>query len=199
MDYFQDQQEAEGQTYRDIDCAHTTLRGAKFSDCVFKACSFAEAHLLHCTFSNCEFHDCDLSLVNVQDSAFIQTKFEACKVIGVNWTVANWESYLTGVHFTDCSLNYTTFIGMDLKGMTIKGCVALETDFAEANLTGADCTKTDFRESRFAHTDLTEADFTGASNYTIAANLNTLKGTKFSLPEAMNLLHSLDIVLTELE
>jgi hypothetical protein len=48
--------------------------------------------------------------------------------------------------------------------------------------------------SRFLHTTLT-----GASNYAIAANLNTLKGTKFSLPEAMNLLHSLDIVVTDPE
>jgi len=44
---------------------------------------------------------------------------------------------------------------------------------------------------------LTEADFTGAKNYAIAASSNTLKKTKFSLPEAMGLLYSLDIVLTE--
>jgi hypothetical protein len=44
---------------------------------------------------------------------------------------------------------------------------------------------------------LTQADFTGATNYAIAASLNTLKKTKFSLPEAMSLLYSLDIILTE--
>jgi fluoroquinolone resistance protein len=58
-------------------------------------------------------------------------------------------------------------------------------------------TLTDFSNSRFQHTNLTEADFTGATNYAIAASLNTLKKTKFSLPEAMSLLYSLDIILTE--
>jgi fluoroquinolone resistance protein len=70
-------------------------------------------------------------------------------------------------------------------------------DFAEADLTLANCTFTDFTNSRFQHTNLTQADFTGATNYTIAPNLNTLKKTKFSLPEAMALLYGLDIVLTE--
>jgi hypothetical protein len=45
--------------------------------------------------------------------------------------------------------------------------------------------------------DLTQADFTGARDYTIAPNLNQLKQTKFSLPEAMALLYGLDIILTE--
>ena len=196
---FDELEEAEGQTYTGLDCTKATLRPTKFADCVFEGCSFSEAQLLHCTFSSCVFRDCDLSLINVQDSAFIQVRFEESKLIGVNWTVANWESYLSGIHFTDCSINYATFIGLNLKGITLKACVAWEADFAEANLTGANCTKTDFRDSRFLHTDLTEADFTGATNYAIAANLNTLKQTKFSLPEAMNLLHSLDIILTDPE
>lgn len=196
---FDDLDEAEGQTYRNLDCAHATVRSITFTDCVFERCAFSDAQLLLCTFANCLFRDCDLSLINPEGSAFVQVRFEACKVIGVNWTVANWDSYLSGIHFVDCSVNYATFIGLDLKGITLKRCVAWEADFAEANLTGADCTKTDFRDSRFLHTDLTEVDFTGASNYAIAANLNTLKKTQFSLPEAMNLLHSLDIILTDPE
>jgi hypothetical protein len=43
----------------------------------------------------------------------------------------------------------------------------------------------------------TEADFTGATNYAISASHNTLRETKFSLPEVMALLSYLDIVLTE--
>jgi uncharacterized protein YjbI with pentapeptide repeats len=68
-------------------------------------------------------------------------------------------------------------------------------NFAETDLTEADCTRTDFSEGRFLHTNLTEADFTGAAHYAIDATTNTLSKTKFSLPEAMSLLYSLDIVL----
>ncbi len=41
------------------------------------------------------------------------------------------------------------------------------------------------------------ADFRGARNYAIAADLNTLKQAKFSLPEAVALLHGLDIILED--
>jgi uncharacterized protein YjbI with pentapeptide repeats len=75
-------------------------------------------------------------------------------------------------------------------------CVAKGVDFADADLSQADCGHTDFGESRFLHTDLTEADFVGATNYAIAPNLNVLKRTKFSLPEAMSLLYGLEIILS---
>jgi uncharacterized protein YjbI with pentapeptide repeats len=81
--------------------------------------------------------------------------------------------------------------------MTLTRCTARDVDFAEANLTGANCSHTDFAESRFFHTNMTDADFRHATNYAIPANLNTLKKTKFSMPEALTLLYSLDIILSE--
>ena len=80
----------------------------------------------------------------------------------------------------------------------IKKCTAKEVDFSEANLSEADCTFTDFTSSQFRHTDLSGADFRGASNYFIQPHLNTLKKTRFSLPEAMSLLYNLDIEIVPL-
>jgi uncharacterized protein YjbI with pentapeptide repeats len=84
-----------------------------------------------------------------------------------------------------------------MKSVILRKCIAREASFEEADLTGADCQETDFSGSRFNLTNLTEADFRGAFNYTISPPDNTLKKTKFSLPEAMSLLHALDIVLTD--
>ena len=81
--------------------------------------------------------------------------------------------------------------------MTLTRCLAKDVDFAEADLTQANCTGTDFTDSRFNHTNLTEADFTDATHYNISATDNTLKKTRFSLPEAVSLLYSLDIILKE--
>jgi fluoroquinolone resistance protein len=81
--------------------------------------------------------------------------------------------------------------------VTLRKCIAREVSFEEADLTKADCRGTDFSGSRFNHTNLTEADFTGALNYAISPSDNTLKKTRFSLPEAMSLLHALDIVLID--
>jgi uncharacterized protein YjbI with pentapeptide repeats len=96
-----------------------------------------------------------------------------------------------------CVVNYSTFMGLNLKKINLSKCIAREVSFEETNLTQANCRFTDFENSRFIRTNLTEADFTGAKNYSIAASLNTLKKTRFSLPEAMSLLYNLDIHLTD--
>jgi uncharacterized protein YjbI with pentapeptide repeats len=86
---------------------------------------------------------------------------------------------------------------LDLSKAVITDCLAKEATFAETNLTEANCTHTDFTDSRFIRTNLTRADFRGARNYAIAADQNTLKQAKFSLPEAVALLHGLDIILED--
>jgi uncharacterized protein YjbI with pentapeptide repeats len=120
-------------------------------------------------------------------------------VIGVNWTEASWpkKGFMCPISFVKCALNYSTFIGLALKRIVIRECMAIDVDFREADLTEADLTHTDFTDSLFIKTNLTEANLTHAKNYKINASLNVLKKTKVSLPEAMSLLHSLDIILVE--
>lgn len=170
-----------------------------FDECLFQGCTFQETHFHGCRFLNCRFKHCDFQVISVKDCTFMNAVFEDSRLIGVNWTEASWpkRGLLTSLYFVRCVLNHSTFMGLPLKKMTFQECVARDVDFAEANLTGADCRNTDFSQSRFFHTNLTRADFTGARNYAIAAHLNTLKKTKFSLPDAMTLLYSLDIVLAE--
>ncbi len=125
-------------------------------------------------------------------------KFEESEIIGVNWTEASWPK--TGLHSLDffkSVINHSTFTGLSLKRIHITGCVARNVDFAEADLSQADCTGTDFAQSRFLYTNLTQADFSGSRQYAISPDLNTLKKTKFSLPEAISLLYGLDIILDE--
>ncbi len=74
-------------------------------------------------------------------------------------------------------------------------CEAKEVDFTETDLSHSDLKGTDFEKSRFFKTNLAYADFKGARNYYIDARVNTLKQTKFSLPEALSLLNGLDIIL----
>jgi uncharacterized protein YjbI with pentapeptide repeats len=88
-------------------------------------------------------------------------------------------------------------MGLDLRQAKLVRCTAREADFTESDLTGADCNGTDFSSSRFLRTNLTKANFTKASNYSIDPSLNTLKKTRFSLPEAISLLYSLDIILDD--
>jgi uncharacterized protein YjbI with pentapeptide repeats len=176
-----------------------TIEGGEFFECTFTDCTFRETLFTACRFNQCTFEGCDLSMMKVKDCSFVETEFKRSKVIGVNWMEAAWDTagFLRALSFDDCIINFSIFFGLTLKEIVIKDCIVLEADFTEADLTKADCRGTDFAKSRFMQTNLTGADFVGAKNYTIDARINTLKKTRFSLPEAENLLHSLDIVLVD--
>jgi uncharacterized protein YjbI with pentapeptide repeats len=74
-------------------------------------------------------------------------------------------------------------------------CEVKDADFAEADLSNGDFKNTDFEKTRFFKTNLSGADFKGARNYSIDARNNTLKKTRFSYPEVLTLLNSLDIII----
>jgi fluoroquinolone resistance protein len=189
------------QEFKKVVLRHGTISRVEFHACAFLKCTFSETTFAGCRFVDCAFKNCDLSLASLQGSAFQNTRFSDSQLIGVDWTQTTWADIRTllmrPVDFFSCALNHSTFMGLSMRHVQLEKCVAHEVSFEEADLTRASCTFTDFSGSRFLRTNLSEADFTGASNYTISPQLNTLKKTKFSLPEAMALLYGLDIILTE--
>ncbi len=137
--------------------------------------------------------------MHVTGSSFRETVFKKSNVTGVNWVEGSWSKsgLLESIGFIESEVSHSTFLGLELSKMVMAKCVAKNADFAEANLTKADLTETDLTESRFLRTNLTEADLTHARNYAIDPGLNTLKKAKFSLPEAVNLLRCMNIVLVD--
>jgi uncharacterized protein YjbI with pentapeptide repeats len=201
MDISGPQKEYHAQEFKGLLLRNDRLEGKVFSECIFIKCSFRETTFSDCEFQDCTFRHCDLSLATLKDCDFKNTRFEDTQIIGVNWIDTNLAQmkyvFAKPVDFIRCVLNHSTFMGLNLKNASLAGCIARDVSFEEADLSHADCTYTDFADSRFLHTNLTKADFTGAKNYSIGASVNTLKKTRFSLPEAMSLLYGLDIVLTE--
>ncbi|MHC1782285.1 MAG: pentapeptide repeat-containing protein [Anaerolineaceae bacterium] len=186
--------------FKKLDLRFGLVSEKRFQGCTFSKCSFNETIFQSCVFHDCTFKACDLSLAKLPGCSFKAVKFENCQLIGLDWTETAWAGgrvIFKAADFTGCVLNYSTFMGLDLKGAALRKCIAREVSFEEADLTKADCRGTDFSGSRFNHTNLTEADFTRALSYAISPADNTLKKTRFSLPEAMSLLHALDIVLTD--
>jgi uncharacterized protein YjbI with pentapeptide repeats len=187
------------QVFEKVNLGQGEIKDSQFSDCTFKHCIFTETVIRTCRFNNCIFKDCDLSLAQLPGSSFPATKFDKSKLIGINWTHANWKSTGFGklVGFSKCALSHATFIGLDLEGVQIKKCVAVDVDFREANLTNVDFSGTDLTGSLFVNTNLTEADLSTAKNYTLNPGENILTKAKFSMPEALSLLYGLDIELQE--
>lgn len=188
-----------GQIFKEARLKQPQLASSEFYDCTFIRCSFAEAVFHNCRFVNCTFKQCDVSLVQLPNSVFSATKMEQSKIIGVDWTLADWSSTRLGdpIGFFKCDVSHSTFIGLSLRGIQVKDCIATNVDFREADLSQADFADTDLSESLFSQTDLTEADLSRSRNYHIDPGQNILKQARFSLPEAMSLLYSLDIVLIE--
>ncbi len=187
------------QVFEDIHLERDELVSSEFYDCAFVRCSFVESVFRNCRFVNCAFQRCDLSLVQVPGSTFSATRFEDSKAIGVDWTQADWPTagLANPVGFFRSAISHSTFIGLRLRGIQIRDCVAVDVDFREADLSQADFAGTDLSQSLFSSTDLTEADLSRARNYHIDPARNVLRQARFSLPEAMSLLYSMDIVLVE--
>jgi len=187
------------QLFRELDLAGRRLVGSQFYDCQFEACAFGESVFQNCRFVDCIFKECDLSLVRMPGSAFSATRFLDSRVIGVDWTQADWSGVSLGqpIEFKRCALSHSTFIGLSLPGIQIKDCLAADVDFRETDLSRADFSDSDLEQSLFANTNLSKADLRTARNYHIAPGQNVLKGARFALPEAMSLLYNLDIDLSE--
>lgn len=201
MDLPGPQKEFNSQTFKKLLHKGGQFNQIEYDTCTFTKCVFSEAVFLDCIFRNCVFKDCEMNLVKIAGCSFLDTHFENSQLAGVNWTETSLAEdkfiFAKPINFVGCNLNHSIFMWLNLKDILLTKCSAREADFSEADMTNADCTFTDFANSRFWNTNLTGANFIGAANYSIAANLNTLKKTKFSLPEAMSLLYSLDIILNE--
>ena len=163
-----------------------------FEECEFSYCSFIECKFNNCKFLRCKFTDCNLTAIVPVNSQLIETSFSKCKVMGVDWTKAQ---KITELKFSECQLNYSNFKLLKVPKIQMVKCEAKEIGFIETDLSEGDFKNTDFEKSTFFKANLTGADFKGATNYFIDVKNNTLKKTRFSLPEALSLLESLDIII----
>lgn len=185
----------EQRTFSGLDARATSVEAKHFHDCTFERCDLSETRFSGCRFETCRFLDCDLSVAQVATCVFVETRFERCKAIGINWTVVKTSLHPLEATFQASILNYSSFMGMDLRRVAFDRCTLREVNFGEANLSDVVFEHTDLSGSDFLHTDLSRADFRTAKHYAINLNDNTVKATQFSFPEAISLLASFDIIV----
>ena len=185
--------------FRGLDLSRQEVVGQQYEQCRFTNCNFAEAQLKACNFYDCEFRSCDLSLIKVMDCDFSSTLIEDSKAIGVNWAEIRRPAVRVycPVEFIRCNINYSSFMSLDLREIQIIGCEAKDVNFSEANLSKSNLSDSDFAGSIFNKTNLCCADFTHAVNYYIDIYHNPIKGAKFSIPEAISLLGSLEVEIVD--
>ena len=190
MDFDRDTYSQE--TFSKLALAEKTIESKVFDECEFTDCILIGCKFEKCRFLNCKFEKCDLSNIVPMNSEFREVKFSNCKAIGIDWTRAE---KIKELNYSECLVNYSNFRLLKLPKTIIRKCEVKDVDFIETDLKDSNLADSDFENSIFFKTNLSGVDFTHATNYAIDVNNNTLKKTRFSLPEALSLLSNLDIIV----
>ena len=195
------QDEYQNENFKNLQQRGGLIQGRLFQECSFTRCDLSETTFRGCVFRDCLFKNCQMNLIKVPECVFASVRFQHTQILGVDWTVARWEKkqFTAAFSFENCSVNHNTFMNLNLRKLVMTDCSAVDANFEETDLTGCCMRGTDLSGSRFNHTNLSGADLVGARNYTIASQFNTLKKTRFSLPEALALLYALDIEIVPTE
>ena len=195
-------QEYSGEIFRKLQRAGEEVSGLLFEDCLFQDCRFTEQTVRNSRFSGCRFENCHILVPVCQGVQLLSCDFADCSLSGIDCSALLDErkrdmGFLPFGSLTGCSLRHCVFFGLDLKkfcfagadlsGSIFDGCDLTEADFSGCRLSGA----------TFTQNTLCRADFRGASDYFFSLEGNQVKGARFSLPEAVNLLPALGIVLDE--
>lgn len=187
----------EGESFQGLTLSGEELSSLTLVDCDFTGCVFEGCKVTRCMFTECRFKDC-----RITDPKFDYTEakfltLESCQLTGVNWGLL-----VPGNGFGEpidklagCRMKYNFFTEMDLRRFAFAGSALDNCTFADCKLTDSDFSDCRLGGTEFFRCDLNGADFRKASGYRIDVLTCPVKGARFSLPEAADLLYSLGIKL----
>lgn len=199
MKTIESQQQYFEESFKSVDLPDLVCVGTEFEECSFIDCTFTSATFENCNFINCSFTRCQLSLIRVPFTRFFAISFVECKVLGVDWTRANWSAYHKDfeISFRQSILNDSSFFGLTLQALVLDECKVHDVDFREGDFSHAVMTYSDFTHSLFMRTNLQSVNFAEATQYSINILENQVQGAKFSKHEAVYLLEGLGIELVD--
>lgn len=179
------------QEFENRDWAAQPLVIAEYEACHFINCNFSNADLSKHSFIDCSFQHCDCSNARLSQTTIRDTSFKDCKLLGLHFNTCN--DFLFSATFKKCTLSFSSFYKLRLKGVLFEDCTLHEADFAECDLTGAFFSNCDLKGAIFDRTTLEKADLSTAYNYIIDPENNKIKKAKFSTAGLAGLLSKYDI------
>lgn len=172
-----------------------TVEQCKFIDCEFRNCSFEECKIIGCVFVNCRFSDCTIISLESKHSEVKNAVFKKCNLLGVHWfDLLPSGKYAHSIDkLENCFIKYNTFEEMSFVKFKFSGNTIQESTFEECNLSESDFKNCRLEGTRIFKCDIRKADFTEAKGYIIDIASNKMKQAKFSFPDVVALLESLEI------
>jgi len=155
------------------------IKSKSFYNCTFTNCDFTESDFSFSLLSDCIFEDSNLSLIKLDETKIHSAQFNRCKILGVDFT-----------QITKC-----TFSSLDMVESEFIDSIIHQSDFFQAKLVKSCFSGSDLQDTIFEKTDLTEADFSNAKNYAINPLSNKVKNAQFTMPDAIHLLDTLDVII----
>lgn len=182
----------ENSIFNPEDFSHDSSNSAEFVGCQFIGIDLSTFNFSKLKFLDCTFSECNLSNVSLKSGVFRGVSFKKSKLMGLNWTEA---TTVASCSFSDCIMDYCIFQSMNLKNFVFSDCKMMEVEFSESQLVKASINHCMLRGASFNKANLGEADLRGSTEYYIDVRYTNIKKAKFSMPEALALLSSLDITL----
>lgn len=185
----------EEQFFKDKKFQGVTKEYCKFTDCNFENCSFEDCKIINCAFVNCKFYNCNIVSLALRYSEVKSAIFEKCNLIGVHWNeLLPAGKYLHSLDMLkDCCLKYNTFTEMNFKKFDFTSNIIQESMFEECDLQESNFRDCGLEATEIYRCDIRKADFRGARGYVIDISSNKMKQAKFSYPEVISLLNTLQI------
>ena len=186
----------EGQVIKDRKFQNITKERLKFTDCVFENCTFEDCKITGCSFVNCRFYKCSIISLTSKNSELKSAVFQNCNLIGIHC----WNKLLPAGSYArsidkvkDCCMKYNSFVEMPFRKFDFSGNIIQESIFEECDLQESNFRGCRLESTQFFKCDIPRADFRDARGYVIDIPSNKLRQAKFSFPEAVSLLNSLEI------
>lgn len=183
------------QEFQGFDYTLNRLPRGEYELCTFTGCDFSEGFLDNCIFRECEFLECNMGNTNLAHTTFSETSFIKCKMIGLRFELC--DSLFISFAFDQCNLSYSSFYGLTLKNLRLEACTLHETDFTDADLSGALFSRSDLQNAVFLNTGLQRADLRTAYNFRLDPEKNKLLKARFRKAGLPGLLDKYGIIIEE--
>jgi uncharacterized protein YjbI with pentapeptide repeats len=177
-----------------LDLAGADLGGKVFANCTLRNLKLAESRWERARLEDCVLDDCDLTRLAPAGLVLRGVRFQRCKMMGIDWSALG---AFPDLSFTDCNLDYCSFIGLRARKLPASRCSFVEANFVDCDLGEARLEACDFTGARFERCDLRKATFAGARALLLDPAGNQVKGAAIPPESALLLAASFGFKLTD--
>lgn len=185
-------EEYQQETFFGQEYVEKRISGATFDGCTFTRCRFDSTVWKNLRFNECTFTLCTLLNVQWHGTRLHQATFSQCRLTGLNFGVLD-TALLFSIALRDSRVAGCTFPHMDLTKMAFTGNDLEECLFDDVVLRDADFSDVSFGNSRFRRCRLEGANFRGATGFALDPRENELRGARFSVDSALELVKAFGI------